>query len=111
MGFPNISFNFVRVRPLAPTGIMTSEPITAIGTTGAPEMDGQLLVARGGRWYHRPGCLLLEGKTTEHITPHEADFRGLTPCRLCDPVMPARPVGSPTDVTEVIEGSRPDLGR
>jgi hypothetical protein len=81
------------------------------GTSGAPETDGQLLVARGGRWYHRPGCLLLEGKTTEHITPHEADFRGLTPCRLCDPVVPARPVASPTDATEVIEGSRSDLGR
>ena len=54
--------------------------------------DGQVLVARGGRWYHRPGCLLLEGKKTETVAPEAADFRGLTPCMLCDPVLPARPV-------------------
>jgi hypothetical protein len=33
--------------------------------------------------------MLLEGKGTTTIDAHEAEDRGLAPCRLCDPVVPA----------------------
>jgi len=81
------------------------------GGHGAPETDGTLLVARGGRWYHRPGCLLLESKDTQAVTPQVIEFRGLTPCRLCDPVIPVRPTGSPAEATQAGEPSVPETGR
>jgi hypothetical protein len=71
--------------------VQYAEPAEPSGPAGSPQADGQVLVARGGRWFHRPGCLLLEGKTTERMAPHAAEAGGLTPCRLCDPVAPARP--------------------
>ena len=46
-------------------------------------------VAAGGRTFHRGDCLMVEGKSVERLGPAEIADRGLEPCRLCDPVVPA----------------------
>jgi hypothetical protein len=71
--------------------VQYAEPVQPAEGDRSAVLDGQVVVARGGRWFHRQGCLLLEGKSSERMTPQAAEARGLTPCRLCDPVVPARP--------------------
>src|SRR5438552_2747259 len=51
--------------------------------------NGTVLVARGGKWFHRPGCLLLDGKSTRRMDAREAEASGRPPARLCDPGVPA----------------------
>ncbi|QMU77846.1 hypothetical protein GXW83_21285 [Streptacidiphilus sp. PB12-B1b] len=48
--------------------------------------SGGLLAVAGGSSYHRPGCVLLEGRSDpEPVTPASAAGRGLRPCPLCEP--------------------------
>ncbi len=62
----------------------------ALPDDGAASPNGAKVYAvRGGRWFHRPGCILLEGKRATPMSPHQADLEHLTPCRLCDPTVPA----------------------
>ncbi len=68
--------------------VQSAEPLDSQGSQGL-NGNGTVLVARGGKWFHRPGCLLLEGKSTRRMDSREAEAGGLTPCRLCDPVVPA----------------------
>jgi hypothetical protein len=53
------------------------------GDGRAPEM---VLVAKGARRFHRPECLLVQGKGGRRMKPHTASAQGLEPCRVCDPV-------------------------
>jgi hypothetical protein len=64
-------------------------PLPAATTNGDAPIAGGVFVVRGGRWFHRKGCQLLEGKRTTRMDPHKAEDQGLAPCRLCDPVIPA----------------------
>ncbi|MFL5796929.1 MAG: hypothetical protein ACJ77A_03225 [Actinomycetota bacterium] len=56
---------------------------------GAAVNGSSVFAVRGGRWFHRQGCILLEGKSSRAMAPREAEDLGLAPCRLCDPVVPA----------------------
>jgi hypothetical protein len=61
----------------------------------SPAGPGTVLVVEGGaRWYHRPGCLLVQGKSTERMSIEAALARTLNPCRVCDP--PAVPAPETT---------------
>ena len=53
--------------------------------SGPPSGDGVVLVARGAKRFHRPGCLLVEGKEARRLKPATAARRGLRPCEVCDP--------------------------
>lgn len=50
-----------------------------------PSDDGVVLVTRGAARFHRPGCLLVEGKEARRLKPATAVRRGLQPCGVCDP--------------------------
>jgi hypothetical protein len=76
----------------APTA--TGEPGPAASSGGDTVPDARstassVLVVRGGRWFHRTGCMLVEGRRTTTLDPHQAQEQGLSPCRLCDPVVRA----------------------
>jgi len=66
------------------------EPLAAkegsgLGTTAAPAR-GRLLVVPGGGTYHRPDCLLVQGRDDPQPVGRAAvAARGLRPCPLCDP--------------------------
>ena len=57
--------------------------------SGATSNGSPVYAVRGGRWFHRGGCSLLEGKSPRAMNAREAEDLGLAPCRLCDPVVPA----------------------
>jgi len=59
----------------------------AVGGVG-PSADGVVVATRGGRLFHRPDCLLVEGKDVRRLKVGSAATRRLEPCRVCDP--PAR---------------------
>lgn len=63
-------------------GAPVAEPAPA---ASAPSGDGVVLVARGAKRFHRPGCLLVEGKEARRLKPATAARRGLEPCEVCDP--------------------------
>ena len=68
----------------------------AAGTDGDPSpqrretgrSNASVFVVRGGRWFHRSGCMLLEGKRSTTLDAQQAEDQGLAPCRLCDPIVP-----------------------
>ncbi len=47
--------------------------------------NGVVVAVKGGRWYHRPGCLLVQGKDVRRLRPGTQPARRLSPCRVCDP--------------------------
>ena len=52
-------------------------------------------VVAGQSTYHRPDCRLVQGKSgLERVTPETAVMNGLSPCRVCNPVMPDVAVSS-----------------
>ena len=59
------------------------EPPASAGA--GPSADGVVVAARGGRLFHRPGCLLVEGKDVRRLKVGSAATRRLEPCRVCDP--------------------------
>lgn len=50
---------------------------------------GEVVVVESGESFHRAGCALATGKTTTSTMPEVAVERGLRPCPVCDPVVPA----------------------
>ena len=56
----------------------------------AASKDGMVVVPRGARRFHVPGCLLVEGKEVRRMKPSTATSRGLKPCPVCDPLGPDR---------------------
>jgi hypothetical protein len=60
------------------------------GVASAPQTDGVVLVPRGAKRFHRPGCLLVEGKEVRRLKSITAVRRGLEPCEVCDPALPDR---------------------
>lgn len=71
----------------APAESTAPPAITSNGD--APHATGAVFVVRGGRWFHRAGCQLLEGKRATRVEAGRAEDQGLMPCRLCDPIVPA----------------------
>lgn len=57
---------------------------TLVGDETTP---GKLVTISGSHTYHRPGCRMVDGKTTSVVAPSSVRRRGLTPCRLCEPVL------------------------
>ncbi|SEM67079.1 hypothetical protein [Streptacidiphilus jiangxiensis] len=58
-------------------------------TQGEGTGPGRLCYLPNGRTYHRPGCLLVEGRGDAlPLTPAAARDRGLRPCPLCSPAAP-----------------------
>jgi hypothetical protein len=51
--------------------------------------DGMVVVAAGAKRFHRPGCLLVQGKAVQRLEPGAAASKGLQACRVCDPNRPA----------------------
>lgn len=72
--------------PPAIVGTNADDAATQRVDTGSG--TGTVLVVRGGRWFHRSGCTLLDGKRSTALDAHQAEDQGLAPCRLCDPVVP-----------------------
>jgi hypothetical protein len=69
---------------------MLAEVQPEVAAPGPERADSAaFVVAPGAGSFHQPGCLLVEGKPVERISAADAVGRGLTPCRLCDPVVPA----------------------
>lgn len=68
--------------------LLTQETVDAEQPrTPAPAVSGpRLLAVPGGRTYHRPDCLLLQGRDDAGPTPTAQ--AGLRPCPLCDPPAP-----------------------
>ncbi|MGH2739308.1 MAG: hypothetical protein ACRDH6_02325 [Actinomycetota bacterium] len=60
------------------------ESVSADG--GAASPNGMVFVARGARTFHRPDCVMVEGKQTRRLRVKTAKGRGLSACRICDPV-------------------------
>jgi hypothetical protein len=60
--------------------------LAAAGSAAAPASAAGLFVA-GASSYHRPDCRLAGGRSdVSYVTGAEASARGLTPCRVCNPV-------------------------
>lgn len=60
------------------------------GATASGPADG---VVVGPSAYHRPDCSLLEGRGPLPTVPiEEAERRGLTPCRVCEPSTDLEPI-------------------
>ncbi len=60
---------------------------------GAGQPEEEKVVA-GRTSYHRPGCRLLEGRGVLAVLRlSEAAARGLSPCRVCRPAVPAEAEG------------------
>ncbi|MGH2724212.1 MAG: hypothetical protein ACRDI0_08075 [Actinomycetota bacterium] len=57
---------------------------------GEPTPDGMVVVPKGATRFHRPACLLAEGKEVRRMKPATAASRGLSPCPVCDPWGPER---------------------
>lgn len=58
---------------------------------GTTQTDGGVVV--GPSAYHRPDCSLLEGRGAMPTVPiEEAERRGLTPCRVCEPSSDLEPI-------------------
>jgi hypothetical protein len=51
----------------------------------APSGNSVVVVAEGGRTFHRPDCLIVAGKDVRRLEPAGAAGKGLLPCRICDP--------------------------
>lgn len=65
------------------------DALVALLTEEARADTGTEVVALpAGTSYHRPGCSLVAGKTSvQPLTAEQVAERGLTPCRVCDPVV------------------------
>jgi hypothetical protein len=68
-------------RPDAPVPGQTSANGRAAGT------GERLLTVAGGESFHRPGCPLVEGKSSPRsVTAETARRKGLRPCPMCQPL-------------------------
>ena len=76
-----------------------AEAFTKVATSSngsRPSGDGT--VVAGKSTYHRPDCRVVKGKRDlSYVTAEAAEQGGLTPCRVCDPIRPDRPVEAPAD--------------
>lgn len=77
--------------------------LAQLGTTsnggGAPTQDSGGVVV-GPSAYHRPDCSLLEGRGAMPTVPvEEAERRGLTPCRVCEPSTDLEPIYTDAEPT------------
>lgn len=61
----------------------TSQP--SVARREEPSTDGVVVAVRGGRWFHRPSCLLVSGKDVRRMKAGSQSARRLSPCRVCDP--------------------------
>jgi hypothetical protein len=68
-----------------------AEPVGAGSSSSATDPDpleaaaAAFLVVHDGRTYHRPGCLLLNGKQPVTADPSDIASGALEPCPVCDP--------------------------
>ena len=79
-------------RPDAPPLDLTATDIEAANGTNGASATGTLrrvLVVEGGEMFHRASCALVEGKSTEDLTPTAARKRGLRACPACSPALAA----------------------
>lgn len=77
-------------RPDAPALDLTATDTEASNSTNGAAAPGTLrrvLVVEGGEMFHLSGCALVEGKSTEDLTPGVARKRGLRPCPACSPAL------------------------
>ncbi len=66
--------------------LLEERGLPAAPSPSAPlSQDGVVLVARGAARFHRPGCLLVEGREARRLKPATAVCQGLQPCGVCDP--------------------------
>ena len=71
-------------RPDAPT---LDEAPSSVG-----DLNGHadhVLIVDSGTSFHRAGCALVGGKSATALTPNDASGRGLTPCKVCEPMASA----------------------
>ena len=64
------------------------ERLSGGGANGGPAAHApEGSVVAGADSFHRPGCLLVEGRTDVEVLPDAATAlgRGLNPCRVCNP--------------------------
>jgi hypothetical protein len=63
-----------------------SGPAERSETDQAAASNGFVLVAKGGSSFHRAECFMVRDKQTSRVRIKTATGRGLSPCRICDPV-------------------------
>lgn len=67
--------------------VRTAPPAIGEGPATA-QGDGMVVAVRGAKRFHRPGCLMVEGKDVRRLRATTAVGRGLAPCAVCDPHAP-----------------------
>ena len=61
----------------------------AVAVVPAEGLVGEVVVVDSGETFHRAGCALAAGKEATSVPPELATQRGLRPCPVCEPVVPA----------------------
>lgn len=64
-----------------------ADKMGAAGPTTLSEVPAGAMVIAGRTTYHRPDCHLVEHRSDlQPMAPEAAEARGLTPCRICNPL-------------------------
>jgi hypothetical protein len=70
-----------RIEELLAAGSAPARPVAPV----VPEQRSELVATQSGSMLHRPDCVAVAGR--ENLRTVTADTPGLTPCRLCEPLL------------------------